>query len=234
MLTALALALSLATPFRAALGPDPSPHQRLAIRVAPKVELEVLDWGGSGPTLVFLAGYGNSAHIYDGFAPEFTSYFRVLGVTRRGFGASSKPRAGYDTTTLVRDIVAVLDSLGIARASLVAHSFGGSELNYLAARFPQRVHRLVYLDAAVDHRQLYDSLDWLSAYPTPEPPYPTYGDNDNSISAWRWWAERLAGPGYPRPRSDRCSGTTRPTLSLVGRRRTHSTVSFSRAPCRPG
>jgi non-heme chloroperoxidase len=183
---------------RATLGADPSPHQKRAIRVAPKVELEVLDWGGSGPTLVFLAGFGNSAHVFDAFAPEFIPHFRVLGITRRGFGASSKPTAGYDTTTLVRDVMAVLDSLGIRRASFAAHSFGGSELNYLAARFPQRIDRLVYLDAAVDHRELYDSPDWLAAFPTPEPPYPTYGDyGGNSISAWRLWAERLAGPEYP-------------------------------------
>lgn len=186
-----------------ALGPahrpwkDPSPHRVMRVAVAPRVELEVLDWGGSGAPLIFLAGFGNSAHIFDGFAPEFVPHFRVLGITRRGFGASSKPTAGYDTMTLVCDIVAVLDSLGIPRASFAAHSFGGSELNYLATRFPRRVDRLVYLDSAVDHRQLYDTPEWLGAFPT-EPPYPTYGDyGGNSISAWRLWAERLAGPGYP-------------------------------------
>lgn len=179
-------------------GPDPSPHQKRHIRVAPNVELEVLDWGGSGSALIFLAGFGNSAHIFDGFAPEFVPHFRVLGITRRGFGTSSKPSAGYDTTTLVSDVIAVLDSLGILRATFAAHSFGGSELNYLGAYRPQRVDRLVYLDAAVDHRQLYDSPGWLPAFPTPEPPYATYADyGGNSISAWRLWAERLSGGGYP-------------------------------------
>jgi non-heme chloroperoxidase len=78
-----------------------------------------------------------------------------------------------------------------------AHSFGGSELNYLAVHYPQRLARLIYLDAAVDHRQLYDSPDWVAAFPT-EPPYATYGDyGGNSIPAWLLWAERLSGPGYP-------------------------------------
>ena len=177
---------------------DPSPHRVLRITVAPRVDLEVLDWGGKGEPLVFLAGFGNSAHVFDGFAPAFAPHFRVIGITRRGFGASSKPAAGYDTTTLVRDILAVLDSLHIARASFAAHSFGGSELNYLGAHVPGRVRRLVYLDGAVDHRQLYQSPTWQKAFPTPEPPYPTYADYaGNSIAAWLLWAERMPGPGYP-------------------------------------
>ena len=177
---------------------DPSPHQVLRVSVAPRVELEVLDWGGKGEPLVFLAGFGNSAHIYDGFATAFVPHFRVVGITRRGFGASSKPAAGYDTTTLVRDIIAVLDSLKIQRASFAAHSFGGSELNYLGVHFPNRVNRLVYLDAAVDHRQLYDTPRWLSAFPPPAPPDPSYADyGSNSIRAWLLAAERMVGPGYP-------------------------------------
>jgi pimeloyl-ACP methyl ester carboxylesterase len=176
---------------------DSSPHRMMRVAVAPEVELEVLVWGGSGSPLVFLAGFGNSAHVFDGFAPEFVLHFRVLGITRRGFGASSKPTAGYDTRTLVRDIIAVLDSLRISRAAFVAHSFGGSELNYLAAHFPQRVDRLVYLDAAADFRQFYDSRSWWSAFPLPQPPSPAYAENDNSITAWRFWAERMSGPAYP-------------------------------------
>ena len=121
---------------------DASPHAARTVRVAPGVALEVLDWGGTGAPLVFLAGGGNTAHVYDGFAPRFTSRFRVLGITRRGVGASAKPLTGYDSATLAADIVAVLDSLRLPRATFVAHSFGGSELNALATRHPARVGRL--------------------------------------------------------------------------------------------
>lgn len=55
------------------------------------VQLEVIDWGGSGQPLVFLAGLGNTAHIFDQFAPQFTTQYHVLGITRRGFGFSSSP-----------------------------------------------------------------------------------------------------------------------------------------------
>jgi non-heme chloroperoxidase len=126
---------------------DPSPHEVLTVTVEPGVQLEVLDWGGSGEPMVFLAGLGNTAHAYDDFAPRFRDSFRVYGVTRRGFGASSRPEDGYDVATRARDIVAVLDSLRIGRAILVGHSIAGDELSRLADDYPRRVLVLVYLDA---------------------------------------------------------------------------------------
>jgi hypothetical protein len=59
------------------------------ITVAPNVSLEVVDWGGNGPPLVFLAGFGNTAHIFDIFAPKFLPEYHVFGITRRGYGDSS-------------------------------------------------------------------------------------------------------------------------------------------------
>ena len=50
---------------------DPSPHVVRHVPVAPGVRLEVLDWGGSGPALVFLTGMGHTAHVYDDFAARF-------------------------------------------------------------------------------------------------------------------------------------------------------------------
>jgi pimeloyl-ACP methyl ester carboxylesterase len=58
------------------------------------VRLEVLDWGGTGRSLVLLAGGGDTAHIFDDFAPKLTGDFHVYGITRRGFGELSLPRLG--------------------------------------------------------------------------------------------------------------------------------------------
>ena len=68
------------------------------------IRLHYLDWGGSGPALIFLTGMGSSAYIYNRFAPRFTDKFRVLGLTRRGHGDSDYPDTGYDADTLVEDI----------------------------------------------------------------------------------------------------------------------------------
>lgn len=133
---------------------DPSPHRVRMIAIAPGVTLEVLDWGGEGPPLVFLSGLQDVAHGFDDFAPRFVDHFHVLAITRRGYGASSRTPAGYDVATRLADLRAVLDSLALPRVSLVGHSMAGDELTAFAASYPDRVTRLIYLDAIYDHSTL--------------------------------------------------------------------------------
>jgi pimeloyl-ACP methyl ester carboxylesterase len=118
--------------------------------VAPEVKLEVLDWGGDGPAVVFLAGLGNTAHVFDEFAPALTDRFHVYGITRRGFGLSSVPARGYDLATLATDVRRTLDALRLPSASLIGHSAAGDELTWFAGAYPDRIDRVVYLDAAYD------------------------------------------------------------------------------------
>src|SRR5215216_4138757 len=72
---------------------DTSPHKSDFVNVN-GVRLHYLDWGGKGKVILFLTGLGNSAHIFDDLAPQFTDQFRVFGMTRRGHGQSDKPEAG--------------------------------------------------------------------------------------------------------------------------------------------
>ena len=130
---------------------DESPHTVSLIAVSPDVQLEVLDWGGAGEALVFLAGLSMNAHSFDGIAPRFRDRHRVIGITRRGHGASTWPASGYDLTTLARDVVSILDSLAIGRAVLAGHSMAGSELTRIASEHPDRVLGLVYIDAVQDY-----------------------------------------------------------------------------------
>ncbi len=127
---------------------DRSPHTQQFVTVEEGVRLEVLDWGGTGRPLLFLSGIGDTAHVFDEFAPHFARRFRVVGITRRGFGASSRPSAGYTIPRLAQDIDAVLDALHLQRPVLIGHSIAGEELSYIGAREPNRVGGLVYLDAA--------------------------------------------------------------------------------------
>jgi pimeloyl-ACP methyl ester carboxylesterase len=117
------------------------------VSVAPAVRLEVLDWGGAGPPMVFLVGMGMQAANYEQFASRFRDRYHVYGINRRGAGASSTPATGYDATTRARDIVTVLDSLRIDKAILVGHSFAGDELSKVGVTYANRVTALVYLDA---------------------------------------------------------------------------------------
>lgn len=132
---------------------DSSAHKVRFVTVEPGVRLEVLDWGGSGRPLIFLAGAGDTAHRFDGFAPQFTAQHHVYGITRRGFGASSKPtpaNGNYSADHLGDDVLAVMKALHIDRPVLIGHSIAGEELSSVGSRFPEKVSGLIYLDAATD------------------------------------------------------------------------------------
>jgi non-heme chloroperoxidase len=129
---------------------DSSPHSVQFITVEPNVKLEVLDWGGTGRPLVFLAGLGNTAHAFDKFAPKLTATYHVYGITRRGFGLSSAPtpaNGNYSADRLGDDVLTVIDSLKLNRPVLVGHSIAGEELSSIGSRHPEKVSGLIYLDA---------------------------------------------------------------------------------------
>lgn len=143
------------------------------VNVGDGVELEVLDFGGNGRPIVLLAGLGNTAHVYDELAPQLTALGHVYGVTRRGYGASSRPQSGYDVARLGEDVLAVIQSLRLTRPVLVGHSIAGQELSYLASEHNDRIAGLVYLDAA--YRYAYDvpgefEKDFPTLPPPPTPP----------------------------------------------------------------
>lgn len=118
------------------------------VTVDKDVALEVLDWGGSGEPIVLLAGRGQTAHSFDRFAPLLAKLYRVYGITRRGYGASSKPTSGYLADRLADDVLAVVDSLRLTRPVIAGHSLAGQELSSIGSRHPERVAGLIYLDAA--------------------------------------------------------------------------------------
>jgi pimeloyl-ACP methyl ester carboxylesterase len=116
------------------------------------IRLHYLDWGGHGPALIFLAGMGATAYIFNQFAPRFTDKFRVLALTRRGQGDSDYPETGYDADTLTEDIRQFMDTLKIEKAILAGHSLAGVELTHFAATYPALVEKLIYLEALDDRR----------------------------------------------------------------------------------
>jgi non-heme chloroperoxidase len=129
---------------------DASSHTVQFVAVEPGVKLEVLDWGGTGRPLVFLAGLGNTAHVFDSFAPKFVGKYHVYGITRRGFGDSSTPTPtddNYSSDRLGDDVLAVIDTLKLQRPVLAGHSIAGEELSSIGSRHPEKVSGLIYLDA---------------------------------------------------------------------------------------
>lgn len=127
---------------------DASPHQSHFVTVN-GVRLNYLDWGGTGPAFVLIHGLGDTPHIFDDFAPAFRDSFRVVAYARRGHGESQVAEP-YDHATLTEDLRQLLDSLGFARVTLLGWSMGGNEITDFASRYPDRVEKLVYLEAGYD------------------------------------------------------------------------------------
>ena len=128
---------------------DKSPHKSGFV-TADGIKMNYLDWGGTGDVIILLAGLGNDAHVFDEIAPMLTDKFHVIGLTRRGFGETDHPAAGYETSTRVEDIRTFMDAMKITKANLVGHSLAGDEMTQFATLYPQRVIKMVYLDAAYD------------------------------------------------------------------------------------
>jgi non-heme chloroperoxidase len=178
---------------------DPSPHITRFVSVDKDVRLEVLDWGGSVRPIVLLAGGGNTAHIFDDFAPKLTAHYHVYGITRRGFGASGYSATENGADRLGDDVLAVIDSLTLNRPILVGHSIAGEELSSVASRHPDRVAGLVYLDAAYSYA--FDNgkgatMKEIQEIHGPQPPPPS-GADLASFSALQKYYQRVDGFRFP-------------------------------------
>ncbi|HUG95544.1 MAG TPA: alpha/beta hydrolase, partial [Pleomorphomonadaceae bacterium] len=115
---------------------------------------------GGGEALVFIHGWAQDLGIWDAEVAAFAPDWRVVRYDRRGFGHST---GHADPTADPADLLALLDSLGIASATVVGLSAGAGSALRFAAAFPERVDRLVlygYVGAG---------LQGLPALPEPPP-----------------------------------------------------------------
>ena len=105
--------------------------------------------GGTGPAVVLLHGYGETGDMWVPLAAALAKDHQVIVPDLRGLGLSAKPAGGFDKKTQAADVAAVMDALGAAKADVVAHDIGNMVAFQVAARYPQRVRRLVLIDAPV-------------------------------------------------------------------------------------
>jgi 3-oxoadipate enol-lactonase len=107
-----------------------------------------LDGPEGAPVVMFSNSLGTNLTVFDGQAEALKDRFRVLRYDQRGHGASDAPEGDYTMDELGRDAVAVLDAAGVARASVVGVSMGGGTAQWLGARAPDRVEKLVVANSA--------------------------------------------------------------------------------------
>lgn len=118
-----------------------------------RVELDgwdahILRWGERGThRVVLLHGPGSHAHDWQHLAAGLVPGHEVVALDQRGHGRSA-PTDRYGTKVLVEDVRLLLDALGWGNASMVGHSIGGDCALMLAARYPERVNRIVLVESA--------------------------------------------------------------------------------------
>jgi pimeloyl-ACP methyl ester carboxylesterase len=102
---------------------------------------------GHGPAVVLLHGLAASIYTWADVIPALASDHDVVAVDLPGFGGSDIPD---DLSPSIHPdtVIALMDRLGISRATLVGNSLGGAVAVVLAARHPERVRRLVLIDSA--------------------------------------------------------------------------------------
>ena len=119
-----------------------------------ELRIRYLDWGGDGPPVLALHGLASSGHWYERVAARLNPSYRIIAPDQRGHGRTTQAPDGYDWETLARDMVGLADHLGLERVAVLGHSWGGHVATNVAARFPERVSRLVLIDGGFQNGRL--------------------------------------------------------------------------------
>lgn len=102
--------------------------------------------------VLLLHGLASTRRIWDLVAPRLSG-LPVVALDLRGHGQSERPAGPYDAATVARDVLTAMDALGLDRAVVVGHSWGGSTALRLAADTPGRILAVVALDGGLSwHR----------------------------------------------------------------------------------
>ena len=105
---------------------------------------------GQGPLVVLLHGFPEFWFSWRHQLPALArAGFRAVAPDMRGYNLSDKPRDvnAYRTSVLARDVGRLLDALKAERASVIGHDWGGAIAWTFAVRYPERLDRLVILNA---------------------------------------------------------------------------------------
>jgi len=95
------------------------------------------------PVLMLSNSLGTNLHMWDDQVAAFTRHFRLVRYDRRGHGQSDVPKGPYSMERLGRDVLAMLDALGIERINWCGLSMGGMVGQWLGAHAPRRIDKLV-------------------------------------------------------------------------------------------
>jgi pimeloyl-ACP methyl ester carboxylesterase len=115
--------------------------------------------GGSGPVVLLVHGFGDTGDMWGPVARDLVKNHTVVVADLRGMGRSSHPTGGYDKRTQAADLRAVMVALGYDRSAVVGHDIGNMVSYAYAARYPDKVDRLVVMDAPMPGIDPWDEVN---------------------------------------------------------------------------
>jgi pimeloyl-ACP methyl ester carboxylesterase len=145
ILAALSIAMLAAAPAAAQVRPFPADFAVRDITTnGVTIHTRV---GGHGPAVVLLHGYGETGDMWEPLAARLAKDHTVVVPDLRGMGLSSHPPGGYDKKTQGQDVSGVLNTLKVGKVAVVAHDIGNMVAYAFTAEQPDRVTKLVLMDA---------------------------------------------------------------------------------------
>jgi len=107
------------------------------------IALQIQDYPHPGEAIIFLHFSGTNLMMWPRALPYFQERYRIILVDLRGHGKSDRPPAGYHIDEMARDVLGVMQSLGLEQAHIVGSSLGAEVGLSLAANYPEKVRSLV-------------------------------------------------------------------------------------------
>ncbi len=159
--------------------------------------MRYMDWGGDGPPVMALHGLASSGHWYDLVAPFLRGRFRVISPDQRGHGRTTQASSGYDWETLAGDVARLMDYLGIEKAAVLGHSWGGHVASNLTVRHPHRVKGAVLIDGGFQDGTIRPGATW-EAFRNRVRPRDVTGTKEEFLGRLRQqlsdcWSDQLEG-----------------------------------------
>ena len=110
------------------------------------VKIQLAIWGGDGKQILCVHGITANCRFWDCLASALAPRHRVIAIDLRGRGLSDKPPTGYSIRHHCKDILALMKDQNLERPVLMGHSLGAFISLVFAARYPQKIDRLILVD----------------------------------------------------------------------------------------
>jgi pimeloyl-ACP methyl ester carboxylesterase len=126
---------------------------------------------GQGEPLLLLHGFGRTRADWKQFISEFSKHYRVIAWDMRGHGRSTNPDTSkvFLHTTATKDLLALMDNLGVAKVRAIGHSSGGIIILQAATVAPHRFEAIVPVSAQINFSA--QTREFIKAQARPEAYY---------------------------------------------------------------